>query len=155
MEVSEFERAAMHGKPMPANLLAAEQVKYIGLLCLYWGVRQGVFSRQQGSEYKRRLLKALDGFDANREKERRLWEDSTERTLQVDRACQKYLKSRTMENADALAGALEWLHEECAELVKDSKCPNCGHYFDTERMHRKPNFCEECGCALKWGEERL
>lgn len=150
MEVSELERAAMHGKPMPANLPAAEQVKYIGLLCLYWGARQSVFSRQQGSEYKQRLLRALNGFDANREKERRLWESATERTMQVDRALQKYQDNRTLGNADALAGALEWLHEECAETVKDSKCPNCGHYFDAEHMHRNPKFCEECGCALKW-----
>lgn len=150
MKVSEFERAAMHGKPMPENLPAAEQVKYIGLLCLYWGARRDVFSRQQGSEYKQRLLRALNGFDGNREKERRLWESSLERTMQIDRALQKYRANSTPENASALADSLEWLRDECTEPVEDGKCPNCGHYFDTEHMHRNPHFCEECGCALRW-----
>lgn len=150
MEISELERAAMHGEKMPQNLKAAGQVEYIGLYYLYQGTKQQIFSRAQASECKRRLLKALDGFDANREKERRLWETATERTMQVDRALRKYQSNRTPENADALSDALDWLHDECAEPVKDSKCPNCGHYFDTEHAHRLPSFCEECGAALKW-----
>lgn len=121
MEVSELERAAMHGEKMPLSLPAARQVEFIGLFCLYQGAKQQMFSRQQASEYKRRMLKALDGFDVNREKERRLWESAAGRTMQVDRASQKYQANRTLENADALVGALEWLHEECAKTVKDSR----------------------------------
>lgn len=32
-------------------------------------------------------------------------------------------------------------------------CPQCGKLFSKEHAERKPNYCEECGQALKWEDE--
>lgn len=153
-QISEIERAVMHGEKMPKNLNLGETAEFIGLYCLYWGVHNDVFNRETASDYKKRLLSVLGGIDENREKERRVWEGDVERTIAVDRALQKYIANRTIENADDLAGQLEWIHNECSVPVvligQGAKCPNCGKYFNLDHMHRKPNFCEDCGCKLEW-----
>ena len=50
IEISDLERAAMHGKPMPDGLSLIDQVYFQGLAYLYARFRAGMITREQGSE---------------------------------------------------------------------------------------------------------
>ena len=89
-----------------------------------------------------------------RDFEIKCWESSAKRTLSACHAMMMYRNNRTLEAADNLVAMLEWLNDECGQDVVPheygAKCPNCGRFFNQDHAFRKPVFCEDCGCMLRW-----
>lgn len=145
-----FEQQTMQNKPMPDGLTTYEKQIYIVLRNLYYAIAKGMITQQQAQKEKNSILKELDDLNAKREFERRLWENAYNRTFTLDRAVSMYRKNRSLECADKICDGFEWLHDECALPVSDNRCPICGDPFGAEHASQKPNYCEKCGCRLKW-----
>ena len=145
-----FEQQAMQNKPMPDGLTTYEKQIYIVLRNLYYALNKGSITQRQAQKEKNSILKELDDLNAKREFERKLWENAYNRTFALDRAVSMYRKNRSLECADRICDGFEWLHDECALPVKDSKCPICESQFSPDGATQKPNYCGMCGCLLKW-----
>lgn len=152
-----FEKQAQQNEPMPDNLTEQEALIYSFLRNLYWSLQRGLITSEQAQHEKDVTLKKMEKGREAREFERRLWENSAKRTMAAERAMTMYHKNRTLENADVLYDRLEWLHDECSIPVKKSEhganCPICGAFFNQDHAFRKPQYCEDCGCHLKWEAE--
>lgn len=150
----EYEEQAMRNEPMPDGLSAHDALVYTFLRNLYWSLHKGVITREQGQIEKNKTLGRYEKMNAARELERRCWENSARRTFAAAHAMVQYHLNRTIENADKLYEKLEWLVEELPEPVKPhehgANCPSCGKFFNRDHADRKPKFCEECGCMLRW-----
>ena len=151
-----FEKDAKNNAPMPDGMTEHEALIYSFLRNLYWSLQKGIITTEQAQHEKDVTLKKMEKRREAREFERRLWENSARRTMAVDRALMMYHESRTLENADVLYDRLEWIHDECAVPVKKSEhganCPVCGSFFNQDHAIRKPTYCENCGCRLKWDD---
>lgn len=149
-----YEEQAMRNEPMPADLTAHEALVYTFLRNLYWSLQKGIITREQGQAEKNRTLRYFDQMNAAREFERKCWESSAKRTLAVDHAMTMYRKDRTLERADNMVNALEWLSDEIVSAVKvndhGANCPVCNRFFNQDHANRRPAFCEDCGCKLGW-----
>ena len=55
-----YEKAAMHGDPMPDDLCIYDQAAFQALRSLYHSFRDKVIDRETASVEKRKILKALD-----------------------------------------------------------------------------------------------
>ena len=60
MDVTDIERAAAAGKPMPKELRLSEQLLFLTLRELYHSFKSGAVSREQGSMEKKQIMKAYD-----------------------------------------------------------------------------------------------
>lgn len=104
--VSELERAAMNGEPMPEGLGQIDQRYYQGLALLYARFRGGYVTREAGSTEKKLLQKARD--DALRAQ--RFGEQCMDHAItlwrEVEGAANQYARERTLEHADGLYQAV-------------------------------------------------
>ena len=153
----EYEEKAMNNEPMPDGLTYQDALIYTFLRNLYWSLRNGVITREQGQAEKNKTLRQFEQMCAARELERRCWENSAKRTLAVDHAMTMYRKNRTLENADNIVNQLEWIDDELTFSVKKqdngANCPICNKFFNQDHAFKKPTFCEECGCRLGWEKD--
>ena len=101
-----YERLAMRGDPMPANLCQEDQTCFQGLAFLYARYYAGYISREAG-EVEARLIrmrceeakkKAVFGEKCQQHSVR-LWRA-------IEQASNNYQKNRTLENADQLITAI-------------------------------------------------
>ena len=151
------EKQAQQSEHMPDNLTEQEALIYSFLRNLYWSLQRGLITSEQAQHEKDVTLKKMEKGRKAREFERRLWENSARRTMSAERAMTMYRKNRTLENADELVSRLEWLHDECSlkAIIAEhgANCPICGAFFNQDHAFRKPQYCEDCGCHLKWEAE--
>lgn len=149
-----FEEAAFNNEPMPENMTAYESCIYTFLRNLYWSYKKGIVSKDQAQKEKETTIKKYDKEWEKRDFEIKCWESSAKRTLSACHAMMMYRNNRTLEAADNLVNMLEWLNDECGQDVVPheygAKCPNCGRFFNQDHAFRKPVFCEDCGCMLRW-----
>ena len=149
-----FEEQAFNNEPMPENVTAYEACIYTFLRNLYWTYRKGVISKDQAQQEKELTIRKYDKEWEKRDFEIKCWENSARRTLAAAHAMVQYHLNRTIENADKLYEKLEWLLDELPEPVKKhehgANCPSCGKFFNQDHADRKPKFCEDCGCMLRW-----
>ena len=152
-----FEKDAKNNAPMPDGVTAEEAQMYSFLRNLYWSLDHKIISAEQAQREKNIMEKLIDKGKKGREFERKCWENSAKRTMAAERGMTMYRKNRTLENADIMYDRLEWLHDECSISVKKSEhganCPICGAFFNQDHAFRKPQYCEDCGCHLKWEAE--
>ena len=111
MEISPAERAAMRGDPMPTGLDWRGVAEYIAFTALYRDYRAGRIDRQTASDYKAKLIAALNGAEGSYEFERKCWVSAGERYKATETAKNEYRKNRTLENADKLVATLDGLEE--------------------------------------------
>lgn len=112
IEISDLERAAMHGKPMPDGLSLIDQVYFQGLAYLYARFRAGMITREQGSEEKKKMLYARN--EALREAEfgDRCRQHAIELWKRIESCASMYAKESTIEHADALYSAIYGIMRE-------------------------------------------
>lgn len=104
--VSELERAAMNGEPMPEGLCQIDQSYFQGLSLLYARFRSGLLSREAGSAEKKMLQKSRE--DALRERQfgERCMDHAMKLWQEVEGAANQYARERTLEHADQLYQAV-------------------------------------------------
>lgn len=94
---------------MPGGLSYTDQLYFQGLSRVYDRYRAGFISREQGSADKRRLEGERNRIAARWALEDKLRRASAPFFAGVERALSAYQKARTLENADALARAVNGL----------------------------------------------
>lgn len=99
----DYERAAMHGDPMPTGLTFPDQLMFQELSLLYARYRFKTISREQASAEKKQLLREHEAF-VHRWK---LGDHYVELINRTEAARTAYRKDRTLENADALLRAID------------------------------------------------
>lgn len=150
----ELEVMAYNNHPAPAYLNWKTHAEYIVVRYLYAANRLNFISKEDASAERKLVKRKLDEIDKAKEFEIKCWESSAKRTLSACHAMMMYRNNRTLEAADNLVNMLEWLNDECSQDVipheYGAKCPNCGRFFNQDHAFRKPVFCEDCGCMLRW-----
>ena len=111
MEISAAERAAMRGDPMPTGQNWRGVAEWIAFTTLYRDYRAGHIDRQTASDYKVKLVAALNGAEGSLNFEKKCWESAGTRYKATETAKNEYRKNRTLENADKLVAALDGLEE--------------------------------------------
>ena len=111
MEISAAERAAMRGEPMPVGIDWRGVTEWIAFTALYRDYRAGHIDRQTASDYKAKLVAALNGADGFLTFEKKCWVSAGERYKATEAAKTEYRKNRTLENADKLVAVLDGLEE--------------------------------------------
>ena len=104
--VSELERAAMNGEPMPEGLGQIDQSYYQGLALLYARFRGGYVTREAGSAEKKLLQKARDDALRAQRFGERCMDHAITLWREVEGAANQYARERTLENADGLYQAV-------------------------------------------------
>lgn len=150
-----LEDLAASGARMPDNLPSAEQKFFQTMSRLYERYRDKKIDQKTASAEKRQAYMAVrreiaedtfrDNLIVHSEKVNRLTESA--RCL-----CRK---SPTPENALNLCNAIDGLSQEDparSAILSDhgANCPVCGRFFSIEHAGRKPRYCEDCGCRLRW-----
>lgn len=105
--VSELERLAMRGEPMPEGLSLTDQRFFQSLSLLYARYRAGFIDRAAGSREKGQILYQRDLEGRQREMDDKLIRHHVELTRAIEGAQNAYRKERTLENADRLSAALD------------------------------------------------
>ena len=114
----EFEKDAMHGEPLPKGLDVADSCLYIALKNLYSMYRQGLISRKDASEEKKRLLQ---NWITDKSKIDFLNRESDELKNKIGEAAEKYKNAPCIENADNLYAALYNLSNNWRTEIKEEK----------------------------------
>lgn len=102
MELS-YERAAVHGEPMPSGLTFPDQCMFQALAALYARYRFKTISREQASVEKKQLLREHEAFVYRW----KLGDHYVELINRTEAARTAYRKNRTIENADKLLQAID------------------------------------------------
>ncbi len=105
--VSELEKAAMRGEPMPDGLSLVDQVYFQGLAHLYARFHLKVIDRATGSREKGQMSYQYDLSKRSQEFESDLAKWHADLRKSIEGALSRYRKERTLEAADALADVLE------------------------------------------------
>lgn len=105
--VSELERLAIRGEPMPDGLNLTDQWFFQSLSLLYARYRAGFIDRAAGSREKGQILYQRDLEGRQREMDGKLIRHHIELTRAIEGAQNAYRKERTLENADRLSAALD------------------------------------------------
>ena len=114
----EFEKDAMHGEPLPKGLDVADSCLYIALKNLYAMYRQGLISRKDASEEKKRLLQ---NWITEKSKIDFLNRKSDELRNKIGDASEKYKNAPCIENADKLYAALYNLPNDWRTEIKEEE----------------------------------
>ena len=114
----EFEKDAMHGKPLPKCLDVADSCLYITLKNLYAMYRKGLISRKDASEEKNRLLQ---NWETDKSKIEFLNRESDELRKKIGDAAEKYKNVPCIENADNLYAALYNLPNDWRTEIKEEE----------------------------------
>ena len=114
----EFEKDAMHGEPLPKGLDVADSCLYIALKNLYSMYRQGLISRKDASEEKKRLLQ---NWITDKSKIDFLNRESDELKNKIGEAAEKYKNAPCIENADNLYAALYNLPNDWRTEIKEEE----------------------------------
>lgn len=114
----EFEKGAMRGDPLPKGLDVADSCLYIALKNLYAMYRQGLISRKDASEEKKRLLQ---NWITDKSKIDFLNRESDELKNKIGEAAEKYKNAQCIENADRLYAALYNLPNNWRTEIKEEK----------------------------------
>ena len=114
----EFEKDAMHGEPLPKGLDVADSCLYIALKNLYSMYRQGLISRKDASEEKKRRLQ---NWTNDKSRIEFLNRESDELKNKIGEAAEKYKNAPCIENADRLYAALYNLPNNWRTEIKEEK----------------------------------
>ena len=114
----EFEKDAMHGNPLPKGLDIADSCLYIALKNLYAMYRQGLISRKDASEEKKRILQ---NWETDKSKIEFLNRESDELRNKIGEESEKYKYAPCIENADRLYAALYNLPNNWRTEIKEEK----------------------------------
>lgn len=102
MELS-YERAAVHGEPMPSGLTFPDQCMFQALAALYARYRMGTVTREQATHEKKQLLEKHRVHQFNWE----MGEHYVSVIKKTEHARSEYRKRRTLENADNLLASID------------------------------------------------
>ena len=114
----EFEKDAMRGEPLPKGLDVADSCLYIALKNLYSMYRQGLISRKDATEEKKRLMQ---NWTADKSKIEFLNRESDELRNKICEAAETYKNVPCVENADRLYAALYNLPNNWRTEIKEEK----------------------------------
>ena len=108
----------MHGEPLPKGLDVADSCLYIALKNLYAMYRNGLISRKDASEEKKRLLK---NWETDKSKIEFLNRESDELRNKIGTASEDYKNNPCIETADKLYAALYNLPNNWRTKIKEEK----------------------------------
>ena len=114
----EFEKDAMHGEPLPKGLDVADSCLYIALKNLYAMYRQGLISRKDASEEKKRLLQ---NWETDKSKIEFLNRESDAMRDKIGTASEDYKNNPCIETADKFYAALYNLPNNWRTEIKEEK----------------------------------
>ena len=114
----EFEKDAMHGNPLPKGLDIADSCLYIALKNLYAMYRQGLISRKDASEEKKRILQ---NWETDKSKIEFLNRESDAMRDKIGTASEDYKNNPCIENADKLYAAFYNLPNNWRTEIKEEK----------------------------------
>lgn len=95
----EFEKDAMHGKPLPKGLDIADSCLYVALKNLYAMYRNKLISRKDATEEKKRLIY---NWETDKSKIEFLNRDSEALKIKIGDASENYKNNPCVETADKL-----------------------------------------------------
>lgn len=98
----EYERKAMNGEEMPADLGWPDQVLFLSLRMLYEQYKKGIVSRDAASREKRELVNSYRIHKALND----LQEDTNNMWRKIEIASDAYAKNPSVETADMLYEAI-------------------------------------------------
>lgn len=101
-----FERAAMHGEPMPEELRLHEQAAYQAMRHLYAVYQQGGISREAAAREKRLIYAAFEKERMAFENSREAFRVHAELWKNIEAAGNRFGRERTIENAEAFVAAV-------------------------------------------------
>ena len=114
----EFEKDAMHGNPLPKGLDIADSCLYIALKNLYAMYRQGLISRKDSSEEKKRILQ---NWETDKSKIEFLNRESDAMRDKIGTASEDYKNNPCIETADKLYAALYNLPNDYRTKIKEEE----------------------------------
>ena len=114
----EFEKDAMHGKPLPKGLDIADSCLYVALKNLYAMYRNKLISRKDATEEKRRLI---DNWKTDKSKIEFLNRNSESLKNKISAASEDYKNKPCVETADKLYAAFYNVPENwrCVKNVEE------------------------------------
>lgn len=105
MELS-YERAAMHGDPMPDGLDLPDQLCFQALSMLYARYHAGKITREQGEREARLIRRKRDENMKSCEFGEKCRAHSVKLWREIEQSANSYQKNRTLENADMLIASI-------------------------------------------------
>ena len=114
----EFEKDAMHGKPLPKCLDVADSCLYIALKNLYAMYRKGLISRKDATEEKRKMI---CNWTNDKSKIEFLNRESDALRDKIGTASEDYKNNPCIENADKLYAAFYNLPNNWRTEIKEEK----------------------------------
>lgn len=105
--VSELERLAIRGEPMPDGLNLTDQWFFQSMSLLYERYHAGFIDRKIGKREKGQIVYQRDRELRQRDCDNKLIQHHVAQTKAVEGAQNAYRKDRTLENADRLSAALD------------------------------------------------
>ena len=114
----EFEKDAMHGDPLPKGLDVADSCLYIALKNLYSMYRQGLISRKDATEEKRKMI---CNWTNDKSKIEFLNRESDALRDKIGTASDDYKNNPCIETADKLYAALYNLPNDYRTKIKEEE----------------------------------
>ena len=110
-----FEKDAMKGKPLPKKLDIADSCLYVGLKHVYAMYREGIMSRKDAQEEKKRLVY---NWGYNKSQIEGLNRKSEALRNRIGSASEEYKNNPSAKTADALYAAFYNLKENWRDEIK-------------------------------------
>lgn len=98
-----YERQAMNGEEMPADLDYPDKVTYLCFRMLYAQLRTGFIDRETAIREKRKIMREYEHYKFSEQ----VVKHCVQTIRQTEMARSAYRKCRTIENADQLLIAIE------------------------------------------------
>lgn len=143
--MSEIERAAMKGEPMPRGLNGADTAEYLGLFYLYKAFYANLITREDASEKKKSLRGTLSTVRRRMAADKRLAESNIKLYNTIAHYVGEYIRDRSLERADQLHKAIYGILRDIPIEPTGMWCPRCDYEFEA-----KNRFCCNCGIQLSW-----
>lgn len=152
MLTKEEEMSAFHNEPMPRVMTPSNKIAYMAIQYISRLLEIKAITGEEAKELKTNIYKQLADIDKAHALEIRCWENAAKRTMSACHRMMAYRMDKTIENADRLYDALEWLSDEVVfkPEKRDGKlyCVTCNALVDDSMA-----FCGHCGQKLKLDAE--
>ncbi len=145
----------MSGEEMPDGMPLPDQMAYAALRNIYRSYHDKTISRDTAAAEKRRLRREYEQAKGSWEFWSRLVAHHAGVMKDTEAAKTACRKDPSAENALNLCNVIDGLSQgDSARPVIYSEhganCPVCNRFFSAEHADRKPRYCEDCGCRLRW-----
>jgi len=94
-----YERDAMHGEPLPADLSGLDILVYMALCDIYGKYNRGELTREQGTRLKNKVIAEYKHYERETQKRADMWK-------RIESRAHDYVFDSTIENADRFYAAV-------------------------------------------------